>query len=399
MRRLLRPEAALGEVARRFARNHVRWWSSLGEAQASADEWPWRLPLGIPTAADALIDAAAVREWSRVWQTWDERGEVAWEERQWPSLGTQRVPAALLVAGPERAAELAGQGERWQRAVQQREALSQAWPQAVSLAASQRLFDFLADGRPADVQRLRSLLGWVIEHPGSGLMLRQLPVPGLDTKWIEQRRALVLELVNAVLRPASAPLDLHDALGLRRAPTRVRMRLLDARLRQQLGGLGDIEAPIEQIAALPLRPGKALVVENLETGLALQDAPDTVLFMKLGNSVGMLVQVPWVLDAQIDYWGDIDTHGLAILGACRRALPQTVSLLMDVPTLLEHRGLWVEEPQTFAGPPPASLTADERELFDGLRQDRWGLRLRLEQERIAWPYVQQRLVDARTRRS
>jgi hypothetical protein len=399
MRRLLRPEAVLGEVARRFACHHVRWWSGGGAAEASEDEWPWRLPLGLPTAADALIDLAAVREWSLAWQTWDERREVAWEERQWPKLGTQRVPAALLVAGSERAAELAGQGERWQRAVQRQEALTQALPPAVGLPASRRLFDFLADGRPADVQRLRSLLGWAIEHPGSGLMLRQLPVPGLDTKWIEQRQPLVLELVTAVLQLASVPGDLHDALGLRRAPKRVRVRLLDARLRAQLGGLGDIEAPIEQIAALPLRPGKVLVVENLQTGLALEDAPDTALFMKLGSSVGMLAQVPWALDAQLDYWGDIDTHGLAILGECRRALPQTVSLLMDVPTLIEHRSLWVEEPQTFAGPPPPSLTVDERELFDGLRQDRWGLRLRLEQERIAWPHVQQRLADARARRS
>lgn len=388
MRRLLQPEAALAEVARRFARIHVQWWADSADEQVSSYQWPWRLPLGVPTAADAALDAAAVRAWSLAWQAWDERGEVAWEERRWPRLGAQRVPAALLVGGPERAADLAGQGERWRRATQQRRALGQAWPQAGHLPQSQRLFDFLADASPADVQRLQALLCWVIEHSASGLMLRQLPVPGLDTKWAEQRRALVLELANAALQPASAPVDLHDALGLRRPSARLRMRALDARLREQLGGLGDIEAPIEQIAALPLRPSTVLIVENLETGLALHDLSDTACFMRLGGAVSLLAQVPWVREAQLTYWGDIDTHGLAILGACRSALPQTLSLLMDVPTLLDHRDLCVDEPQPFSGPPPACLTPSERELFDGLRQGRWGVRLRLEQERIAWPYVQ-----------
>jgi hypothetical protein len=393
MRRLLRPETALAEVARRFARSHVQWWADSGDQPATSLQWPWRLPLGVPTAADVAFDAAAVRAWSLAWQAWDERGEVAWEERQWPRLGTQRVPAALQVAGPERAAELAGQGERWRRATQRRWALAQAWPQAVRLPTSQRLFDFLADANAADVQRLQALLGWVIKHPTSGLMLRQLPVPGLDTKWAEQRRALVLELANALLQPTRGPGDLHDALGLRRPPTRVRMRLLDARLREPLGGLSDIEAPVNQIAALPLWPRRVLVVENLETGLALDDLPDTVVFMKLGGAVSLLAQVPWVRDARLHYWGDIDTHGLAILGACRAVLPQTLSLLMDVPTLLDHRDLCVDEPQPFSAPCPACLTPGERELFEGLRQDRWGVRLRLEQERIAWPYVQSALAS------
>lgn len=395
MRRLLRPEDALAEVARRFARNHVQWWAGAGDDDSLAAQWPWRVPLGVPTAATAALDAAAVRAWSLAWQAWDERSEVAWEERQWPRLGTQRMPVALWVAGPERAAELAGHGERWRRATEQRSALSQVWPQGARLPADQRLFDFLADSIAADVQRLRALIGWVVEHPDSGLMLRQLPVPGMHTKWVEQRRALVLELANALRQPADAADDLHDALRLRRPPVRVRMRLLDARLRELVGGLGDIEAPINQIAALPLRPRTVLIVENLETGLALDELTGTAAFMKLGGAVTLLAQVPWLRDARLHYWGDIDTHGLAILGACRAALPQTESLLMDLPTLLDHRELCVNEPQPFSGPAPAPLTPLERDLFDGLREDRWGVRLRLEQERIGWPYVQAALDSVR----
>ena len=57
---------------------------------------------------------------------------------------------------------------------------------------------------------------------------------------------------------------------------------------------------------------------------------------------------------------------------------------MDSTTLLDYRSLWVnEQPQTTGLELPL-LTIDEREVFDGLRTNRWGESLRLEQERIPW---------------
>lgn len=39
----------------------------------------------------------------------------------------------------------------------------------------------------------------------------------------------------------------------------------------------------------------------------------------------------------VHYWGDLDTHGSAILDRLRAWLPQTRSFLMDRETLLDHR--------------------------------------------------------------
>jgi hypothetical protein len=84
------------------------------------------------------------------------------------------------------------------------------------------------------------------------------------------------------------------------------------------------------------------------------------------------------------HWGDIDTHGLAILERARRALPGLRSMLMDEATLLAHRPLWGEEPEPHPDAALEALTAAERRLFEDLRGGRWGLRVRLEQERLPW---------------
>ena len=70
----------------------------------------------------------------------------------------------------------------------------------------------------------------------------------------------------------------------------------------------------------------------------------------------------------------------------RGHFPHTVSFLMDEPTLLVHRALWGIESQ----PETATLTrlnAAESALYDRLRQNHWGDRLRLEQERSGFDFL------------
>lgn len=403
MRKLLLPEAAAAEWARRHARQHLSWWSQ-GDAAAPFEgqnaSWPQALPLGTPSAAEAADDPAQVRAWVQAWQAWSGPGEVRWEERQWPRMGRQRLPMVLVLPTPEAAAELVGQGARWRRAVDRRQALAVVLPAKAPMPGGARLFEALADWPDADFERLIAVLRWAGEHRASGLYLRQLPVPGLDSKWIEQRRTVVAELAAALPwnatghvtggAPGSATggaRDLHTLLGLTRAPTRLRLRVLCATLRRQLGGLGDIEAPRDEVASLPWWPEQVLVVENLESGLALPDLPGTVAFIKLGHAVSLLADIPWLRQAQVRYWGDIDSHGLAILSQARRALPHLQSMLMDRETLLAHQALWVQEPQPWSGAAPEHLTAGERALFDDLAADTWGFHVRLEQERIPWATV------------
>lgn len=394
MRKLLQPEAAGALLARQFQRSHAAWLGTIGHAPQPDSRWPVVLGLGQPTEAEARAEPVAVRAWVQAWQAWPGPGSVRWHTLQWPRLGSQHLPQALVLAGPDDLADLAGQGQRWRRAAARLGPLIAAWPVLGGKALSQRVFDSLADDPDDDVQRLADLLRWVATatQATAGLYLRQLPVPGLHTKWVEQRKALILDLL--ALRDGADPAagrDLLAHLGLARPPLRLRLRVLCPLLRQQVGGVTDIEAPWADWAVLRWQPRRVLVVENLDSGLALPDLPGTVAVLKLGHAVGPLNGLPWLAGAQLVYWGDIDTHGLVMLDKARQAWPHTTSLLMDPATLLAHRSLCVEEPQPWTGPAPALLQGDEQTLFNGLVQGTWGHRLRLEQERLPWGVVLQAL--------
>ena len=263
------------------------------------------------------------------------------------------------------------------------EALVEAWPVLRDRSGLGRHFDILADYSDADFERLLATLGWFLANPASGMYVRQLPIEGIDTKWLEKRTGVVTELLT-LLRGDEHRRDFHDVCGLLRTPHRIRMRVLCPLLRLDIGGLTDLEVPIEQLAALALRPKAVLIVENLETGLALPDMDGVVAFMRMGNSVNTLSRLPWLEDVPAVYWGDIDTHGLAILSRARRALPRIRSVLMDEATLQAHEPLWSTEPSQHAETDLTELTVDERAVFDGLRTGRWGAKLRLEQERLPW---------------
>ena len=70
---------------------------------------------------------------------------------------------------------------------------------------------------------------------------------------------------------------------------------------------------------------------------------DGVVIWGKGFEVDRVGRLPWLADVEVVYWGDIDTHGFAILDRLRAWLPQTRSVLMDRETLLAHRDRWGTE--------------------------------------------------------
>jgi hypothetical protein len=115
-----------------------------------------------------------------------------------------------------------------------------------------------------------------------------------------------------------------------------------------------------------------------------------MILFGLGYGLERLAQVPWLKDREVFYWGDIDTHGFAILETLRTFFPNARSFLMDRETLLAHQSLWVDEPAP-CDKDLARLTTPEAALFEDLRADRLGSHVRLEQERISFGYLQQAL--------
>lgn len=372
------PSDVTALLVRRFQRKHRDW---LADAAAGAD-WPLTVSLEAPTEAAAMKQMEAVRAWINAWRGWRGEGRLEWAERQWRVIGTQRLPVSLTLDAPRQAAAWADEEPRWTRAAQRFAALGARWPQLAPILPA--WFPVLADYDEVDFQRLLDVAASLAGSGTSGLYLRQLPLAGVDTKWIEPRTALLADWVGTLRRACGSDQDLYQLCGLRRLPVRLRMRVLDPGLRRLVGGLGDITAPVAEIAQLDLPVQTVLIVENLQSGLALEDMPGTVAVMALGYGVDLLAQVPWIADASCIYWGDIDTHGYAILSRARRHLPRVSSVLMDEATLFRFRDLWGFEDVQCSADDPALLTADERGVYAGLKECRWGRNVRLEQERIDW---------------
>ncbi|PNU19712.1 hypothetical protein C2E25_10990 [Geothermobacter hydrogeniphilus] len=374
------PEDVRALLQRRFKAQQKNW---LAEEPADAGSvWPMSIALGRPTEKEGLENPERVRGWIRAWQDWRGVGQLLWIERRWRVLGNQRLPERLVLDNPQEVATWVDESERWQRARCRHVVMTERWPQLGSVLP--RYFSVLADYAEGDFRRLLSMLAWLIDHPETQLYPRQIPLAGIDSKWLEARGSLLGNLLAVVRQQASEESDFFTLTGLRRPPRLLRLRLLDPELRRRVGGLEDISAPAKQLAQLNFAPQTVFIVENLQTGLAFSDLPGAVVIMGLGYGVDDLGGLPWLEGAACFYWGDIDTHGLAILGRARRYLPQLQSLLMDRQTLLRNRDLWVKEERPHAAPEISCLTLPEQSLYRGLKNHEWGQNVRLEQERIAW---------------
>jgi hypothetical protein len=190
--------------------------------------------------------------------------------------------------------------------------------------------------------------------------------------------------------------DFLRVCGLRAAATRIRVMVLDPELRSAVGGMRDVQAPLSDLKGIAWAPGTTLFVENLACAHSLPDLKSTVAVVGLGRAVSLASELPWVHRSRPLYWGDIDTDGLEILSLARALFPDLRSILMDSRTLHRYRDRWVPEGVTNELADRARLLPDERAVYEALLANKWegwdGDRgVRLEQERLDWPHVEEEL--------
>ncbi|MFF0989310.1 Wadjet anti-phage system protein JetD domain-containing protein [Kocuria nitroreducens] len=375
------PEEVRRKVRTRYDRNWRAW--AVGDDPATALE----IPLDPPTEKQ-LLDGAwdDARRWAQAWAAVDAGRasatgvSVQWATRRWASAGAQTLPDRLVLDGPEAVARFAGQTSHWDRAVRAVDRFRSEWPAAqASLGpAVQSVLTDLVRLPAADLERAIAVLRWLEANETDGLWARQLPVRGVDTKWVESHKRLVNRLRRAVG-------GAEDFQPLLEPPAYRRVRFLDPVLRP--AGVTDLALPDRELIRLPVAPERVLVLENLQTLLALPDLPGTVAVHGGGYAPGDLARVPWFRTGRLQYWGDLDSHGLSILHRFRTAGVDASSVLMDAATLEAHRDLCGTEPRPARGPFPL-LTLQEEQSLRLLRD---GGDLRLEQERIGWGYALERL--------
>ena len=144
-------------------------------------------------------------------------------------------------------------------------------------------------------------------------------------------------------------------------------------------------AGLDAVSKTDLR--RVFITENEFNFLAFPPAAGSLVVLGAGYGFDALAQAAWLQRCDLRYWGDIDTHGFAILDQLRAHFPQAPSLLMDHDTLLAHRSQWTVEPQPTQRD-LLRLNEAEHRLFDDLRWRRLQDEpLRLEQERVAFGCV------------
>lgn len=295
-------------------------------------------------------------------------------------IGRNELPARAVISTYEQAWALLGVGAQV-RAFDEVLAATSAVPAA---AAWVRRRPLAALELAPEWAALLSAYTWLDSSRDSGRYLREITAPGVDTKYAERHRSVLAELLGV---PSSADGFLRD-LGLRSKPHLIRFRP-DPAL-----GLPGVEHALrpDDLAALDLSPHSVLVLENEITYLSVPIAEGGIVLWGKGFDVDLIGRLPWLRDREVSYWGDLDTHGFAILNQLRAWLPQTRSVLMDSATLLEHRSRWTTEPAPTRAP-LSRLTEQEAALYRDLVEDRWGTRVRLEQERVDWSWALARLPE------
>lgn len=374
------PEEFVERVRRRVDANLRDW--AIGDFNTAVLE----LPLRPPSEREAIADLDGMSLWVRSWRDAADRlpFAVTWTQRAWARVGVQSVPSRASIQGADALANLVGEDDRLRRWTGRVALLREQLGEAIEGPLRSHLRE-IGDLDEQDFERLTSTVNWLIQYPDSQLRPRELPVRGMDTKWLERHRASVESLTLAVTGRSSLGLNERTEIG--------RIRLLEPG--HTVGGLRDIAAPIEDLAALALAPQTVLVIENLQTFLSLPPMLGVVAAYGQGNAVVSLARIQWLRDARTLYWGDLDSHGFRILHQARAAGLSAHSVLMDTETLYEHQDLWVTEPKPFTGT-PALLTEAEASALEELRAL---AHIRLEQERIPWAYALRALETAVARTS
>ena len=382
-----------------------RLWDRGDLLRALADgegRFPLRLALKGPTPAELADRFEAARAWIAELSAMPHI-RIEWREVDHRVLGPQRVPRALWVDSPGDAVAMIGKrGEatRFQALV----TITRARQPALSPWLARRPLQALELAE--DWQRLLAVVDWVSRHPRPGVYLRQVDIPGVHSKFIESRRGVLAEWLDLVL-PAEAVAAVRSGAGQFAArygflqkPERIRFRVLDASLALLPGSppLADITLDAAAFAGLAAPIRRVFITENETNFLAFPQAADAIVVFGAGYGWDAVAKAAWLHACDIHYWGDVDTHGFAILDQLRGRFGHVASFLMDRPTLMVHESLWGEEEAQITHDLPR-LTGAERALFDDLRDNRLRPRLRLEQERVGFGWVEAALAGLLAARS
>ena len=382
------PKDLKAQLARLWERGEL-----LRDAVVGNDRFPLHLTLKTPGSTDITDRFNEVRAWAAELSAASHL-RLEWQEVRHRVQGAQRLPTNAWIDSIEDALNWLGkrrERERFMTLISETRPANPAlliWLGKRPLQALE-----LADEWP----RLLAVVEWLMKHPCPGIYLRQVDLPGIHSKFIESHRGVLSELLDLALSKDAIDATRTGAsqfaarYGFLDKPIHIRFRSLDPEI-QMIDGLAysDISLDADSLSRLRLPIRRVFVTENEINFLTFPRVQEAIVIFGKGFGWDALARSSWLNNCAIYYWGDIDTHGFAILDQLRCQFAHVESFLMDHETLDAHSSVWGVEAKPSVADLPR-LTKAERALYDDLRDNRIRAGLRLEQEFIGYSWLSLRL--------
>ena len=361
--------------------------------------FPKRLVLKPPTSAELGERFDEARSWIASLRSMS-HVRFTMREFRHPILGLNTLPHQAWIDTAEDALAMLGKGPEAKQFRQVMESTSRRQPALLTWLERKPLRALaLVD----DWERLLDVVGWLQDHPRPGVHLRQVDLAGVHTKFVETHRGTLRELLDMAMPPECVDRSATGVSGFARRygflgkPERIRFRILDRKHALLPAGHNqDVTLDADSFAALETGVSTVFVTENEINFLAFPPVDDSMVIFGSGYGLETLGRARWLAHCRLYHWGDIDTHGFAILNELRHHFSHAQSFLMDRETLLAFQPLWVTE-TTRTDRELSKLTPNECALYDDLRYDRLGVALRLEQERVGFGWVKEALAKLKPR--
>lgn len=349
------------------------------------DGWPIRLPIGKPSARELTERLGRVRQHLDQWRQ-QSIGEIEWQAQRFRSTAEDiEVPIAWLLRTPS----------EWVAATADR-TIRREYEGLSRLAAKidngfHRLIirrrQLVLDRPEEEVIRAAQLALALTPGCAQGKPLRAISLAGIDSKFFERNRALIIALLDVRYNGQVSDLGLEAFLG---AEDEGHHWLLLADLDGGLLPYSQLRVRASELQHAALPGSSMLIVENEQCLHQLPPLANTVAVLGAGLNL-VWMQATWLAQKRLAYWGDLDTWGLTMLARARQYQAGLVPLLMNK-AVFERcaAGKAVAEPQPAECIPEEGLTKKERQLYGELLTLEQG---RLEQEFLPDEVVHQAVMD------
>lgn len=355
--------------------------------------FPLIIPLRQPSAKVMLDDFANMQDWVKLMRAYAQKKQLQLEYKQFKHrvLGQQRLPSHMLLHSPQQAATLIAKAQLLKT-------FCHLYKKIGGYADSLQAWAFKHPMKVLELadqwQQILALCVWMQANPQPKIYLREVDVAGVDSKFIEKYKKVLAALFDLILPVFAIDDDFSGVSGFARRygfldkPLMLRVRPLDANITLlSCQGHQDVMLTAKALARIRSDVQEQVeivfVVENEINYLSFPDVPNALLVFGSGYGFEALKEVGWLATRPWHYWGDLDTHGFAILDQLRCNFSHVRSFLMDKNTFIRHEHAWGKEPKQ-EKKDLKHLSEAEGDMYDVLRFNHLGEGLRLEQERIAY---------------